>query len=472
LKDLIDPLERQINEQQQQYFGEGESVSVAERAMEEVAVKVESVPVAVQATAKVAAKGAADTSKQVSQTKGATENYLKRPASPLPNERTRSKRIKSASSSMVVSDKGSVRVPQESIKQRSDFMFNQRFKELEEFKAEFGHCNVPVPNSSLSTKKNAPLENWCGQMRGSYKAFNEGRKQHIALCPERIQRLENIGFEFSSRVSKEFLIFYQRLKELEEFKAEFGHCKVPGPNSSLSTKKNASLRDWCGQIRGSYKAFKEGRKQYIALCPERIQRLENIGFDFSNSVRKRKLTFNQGLKKLEEFKAEFGHCKVPAPNSSLSTKKNDSFENWYCQIRGSYKAFKEGRKHQIALCPERIQQLENIGFEFRNSVSKNDLKFNRRLKELEEFKAEFGHCNVSVPKSSASKCRQYQSLSDWCRQMRSSYKAFKEGSNHMCPERIQRLENIGFEWSQVQPTFNQRLEEFKAELFIFDHKSE
>ena len=179
LTDLIDPLERQINEQQQQqqqqHFGEGERVSEAERAMEDVAVKVESVPVAVQAMAKVAAKGTADTSKQASQTKGATENYLKRSASPLPNERTRSKRIKSASSSMVVSDKGSVRVPQESIKQRSDFMFDQRFKELEEFKAEFGHCNVPTPHSFLSTKKNAPLGDWCGQMRASYKAFNEGR---------------------------------------------------------------------------------------------------------------------------------------------------------------------------------------------------------------------------------------------------------------------------------------------------------
>jgi hypothetical protein len=87
-----DPLERQeINEQQQQqqqHFGEGksESMSVAERAMEDVAVKVESVPVAVQAMAKVAAKGTADTSKEVSQTKNATENDLRRPASPLPNE--------------------------------------------------------------------------------------------------------------------------------------------------------------------------------------------------------------------------------------------------------------------------------------------------------------------------------------------------------------------------------------------------
>ena len=127
---------------------------------------------------------------------------------------------------MVVSDKGSVRVPQESIKQRSDFMFDQRFKELEEFKAEFGHCNVPAPNSSLSTKKNAPLGYWCCEMRASYKAFEEGRKPFIALCPERIQQLENIGFEFSSRVSKENLKFNQGLKKLEEFKAEFGHCHV------------------------------------------------------------------------------------------------------------------------------------------------------------------------------------------------------------------------------------------------------
>ena len=68
-------------------------------------------------TAKVAAKGAgagaADRLKEVSSqtTKNATENDLKRPPAsvpPLPNERTRSKRIKSASSSRVVSDNPSV----------------------------------------------------------------------------------------------------------------------------------------------------------------------------------------------------------------------------------------------------------------------------------------------------------------------------------------------------------------------------
>jgi hypothetical protein len=53
------------------------------------------------------------------------------------------------------------------------------------------------------------------------------------------------------------LIFHQRLKELEEFKAEFGHCNVPGPTI---TNKYNSLAGWSYQMRGSYKAFEEGRK--------------------------------------------------------------------------------------------------------------------------------------------------------------------------------------------------------------------
>jgi hypothetical protein len=63
--------------------------------------EVESVPV--QATAKFAAKVTANTSKEVSQTKNATENDLKRPESPLSIYQMRereSKRIKYASSSM------------------------------------------------------------------------------------------------------------------------------------------------------------------------------------------------------------------------------------------------------------------------------------------------------------------------------------------------------------------------------------
>ena len=56
------------------------------------------------------------------------------------------------------------------------------------------------------------------------------------------------------------LMFHQRLKELEEFKAEFGHCNVPGPTI---TNKYNSLAGWSYQMRGSYKAFEEGRKSGI-----------------------------------------------------------------------------------------------------------------------------------------------------------------------------------------------------------------
>jgi hypothetical protein len=95
-KDLhvLDPLKTDINE----HYDEGEGL-------------------AARATAKVAAKGADVVSKELSQT-NASDNNLKRP-SPLPNERT-SKRVKNR---IVKKD--------------------QHLRQLEEFKAEFGHCIVP-----------------------------------------------------------------------------------------------------------------------------------------------------------------------------------------------------------------------------------------------------------------------------------------------------------------------------------------
>ena len=80
----------------------------------------------------------------------------------------------------------------------------------------------------------------------------------------------------------------------------------------------------------------------------------------------------------------------------FSTKKNKSLWGWCCRTRSSYQAIKEGRTPHIVLCPERIQRLESMGFDFHSSLSiiarRSDLMFNQRLREVKEFKAEFGHC--------------------------------------------------------------------------------
>jgi hypothetical protein len=51
--------------------------------------------------------------------------------------------------------------------------FDERFNDLMAFKSKFGHCNVPCTNSS--TDKHLSLGQWCGDIRRSYKAIQEGR---------------------------------------------------------------------------------------------------------------------------------------------------------------------------------------------------------------------------------------------------------------------------------------------------------
>jgi hypothetical protein len=72
--------------------------------------------------------------------------------------------------------------------------FDERFKELIAFKAEFGHCNVPQTRSS--NNKYRSLGIWCGNMRRSYKAIKEGGTPNNKLSKADMKRLEKAGFEW------------------------------------------------------------------------------------------------------------------------------------------------------------------------------------------------------------------------------------------------------------------------------------
>ncbi len=91
-------------------------------------------------------------------------------------------------------------------------------------------------------------------------------------------------------------------------------------------------------------------------------------------------------------------------------------------------------------------------------ISKRSEKiFDNRLEELAKFKEQFGHCNVPL---------KYPSLGFWCARVRKSYKDLQEGkpkSEYSMPlnvERIERLEDMGFQWFGKK-TFEQRLEELR-----------
>ena len=149
-------------------------------------------------------------------------------------------------------------------------------------------------------------------MRRSYKAIEEGRSPPCKLSKAGIQRLVNAGFEWV--VSKK-VPFDERIKDLMSFKAEFRHCNVPETNSRKY--KHYSLGLWCDNIKKSFKAIKEGRSPGRKLSKADIQRLENAGFEWNLS---KKVPFHERFKDLMAFKAEFGHCNVPATRSkTIST---------------------------------------------------------------------------------------------------------------------------------------------------------
>jgi hypothetical protein len=229
--------------------------------------------------------------------------------------------------------------------------------------------------------------------------------------------------------------FDERFKDLMAFKAEFGNFNVPQTWSR--DNKHLSLGRWCSGIRRQYKTLKEGgaTKRY-KLSKANIQRLENAGFELG-LLTNTKLTFDERFKELIAFKAEFGHCTVP---------KSHPLWGWNRNIRRSYRAIQGGRgKLQCKLSKANIKRLENAGFEW-CPLTKSQVNFNKRFKELMSFKAEFGH--YKVPKT-RSRNNTHLSLGIWCNDIRQSYKAIEEGRTpirKLSKDYIQRLENAGFKW--------------------------
>ena len=69
--------------------------------------------------------------------------------------------------------------------------FNEWCNQLLQFKEEFGHCNVPQRFAN-----NPSLGRWCKTMRTAYKKIQKGTKTNSNLSQDRIERLEEIGFQW------------------------------------------------------------------------------------------------------------------------------------------------------------------------------------------------------------------------------------------------------------------------------------
>lgn len=144
------------------------------------------------------------------------------------------------------------------------------FNELKTHKKEHGHFRG-VPANLLPWIRRQQILRAQGKLRGDYFELLEGIEMRWVLARE--DTWEN------------------HFAELKKFHRKHGHCRVPS--------REKRLFSWLIELRGS--------RNQTSLAPERIKRLNLLGFDW-NPLENR---WMKGFEELEAFKKRFGHCRVP-----------------------------------------------------------------------------------------------------------------------------------------------------------------
>lgn len=128
------------------------------------------------------------------------------------------------------SDEGEV---DDEVTQSHQGKWEAMFQRLVDFKKKNGHCLVPN-----RYKKDHRLGSWVSTQRRQYKAFAEGKINTTTLSMDRIQKLESIGFAWSTDDPRR-VDWYVRFRQLCNFQKEWGHTLVP-----MGYKPNPSLGNW------------------------------------------------------------------------------------------------------------------------------------------------------------------------------------------------------------------------------------
>lgn len=283
--------------------------------------------------------------------------------------------------------------------------FSERLEQLRLFKEKQGHLRV-------TQKFDKNLATFCTNMRSARRKSTGKGPGGLSVTEERIKALDDLGFDWEPSFD-DSKPFAERIEELKEFKAEHGHLAV--------TTKHRNLSLFCNKMRSEKKGGN--------LPDDKIKALDDLGgFDwnvFSPSV-PRKQTFEESIKKLKEFKEKHGHM-----NPTQGVNKKLSL---FCS---------NARKSKISktISEERVKALNEIGFEWEVATVKKS--FEERIADLKSFKEKHGHVRVTDTLD--------KSLSRFCSNIRSARRRKSgSGSNSsgmsISQERIQALDELGFEW--------------------------
>mmetsp|Transcript_1050 Transcript_1050/g.1879 ORF Transcript_1050/g.1879 Transcript_1050/m.1879 type:complete len:797 (+) Transcript_1050:104-2494(+) len=328
---------------------------------------------------------------------------------------------------------------------------------LESYKSEFGSCNVPLNYET----EDVQLGLWVKKQREQYQANT--------LSKTKEKRLETVGL-LKPLLEVEFLEGYACL---QVYKAEHGNCYVP---HRFVTEGGQKLGEWLRL---------QHRKAKKRLLPSSHRLLlEDVGLDWAKSD-KHSLTWDQWCMLLETYKAEHGNCDVPfeyvtkgghwlgrwatrqieanltesrrSKLSELGLKLLSPLSHWQkmyralqeyhaehgdCKVPRNYTTY-DGynlfiwqwtqRTTRRELTEEQRSQLESVEFQWEH----HSKAWEEGFRQLEEYRAEHGDCNVSQSFVMADGYR----LGNWVSRQRLRFKGRWPG---LTDSQRSRLEALGF----------------------------
>jgi len=258
--------------------------------------------------------------------------------------------------------------------------WNTNLEKLIEYKSTYNDCLVPVDY----TTDNIKLGRWVVKQRSLKES----------LSRDRISSLDEIGFVWNP-----FSDGWEKgMQQLQDFKSEKGHCKVPTDYIHNGFK----LGNWVQLQRGNAKK----------ISPRRKERLNQVGFIWNAFADQ----WDHGYKALKQFRKREGHCKVPIDHVENGVRLG----GWVSTKRLRPKRLLESQK----------ECLDALGFIW----DVKDFQWEEKFEALKRFRRREGHCNV--------KDRQTEGdihLGSWVYRL-------KKLRHELTRERIKRLNKLGFNW--------------------------
>lgn len=292
------------------------------------------------------------------------------------------------------------------------------------------HFNIDSSNSS-SNSGNCSANESCDEMNSS-TILNNSSKSAAKVPPPS---------------------WIRSLKELQVHRDTTGSFDIIPDDPKLE-----SLRKWVYEQTYQFKQLKEGKKSH--MNEHKLKMFQDIGFEFDYE------TWGVRFAQLKAFHDKYGHLDLsvdPAMNCTGLGK-------WLTQQMTWIVTASKGKK--ISLSDDQMNRLISLGINVDSAKANLGEKaktktlrverasarqnWDRMFQELEAYKAQHGHLNVSFQEN--------KSLAAWIVTQRTEYKKLKNGqSTRMTAIKMQKLTELGFQFSK-RPSYkswDERLEQLK-----------